>query len=93
MHFLRTGAYPAALTGISSEWLPEIPLDIWEQPLQYRPVKGKPVVYGLGPNGVEDEGLASHPRTLDRHTKGDLVSATFVNGCWRRSSQHPAVHG
>ena len=73
MHFLETGAYPAALTDISKEWLPEIPLDIWEQPLHYRLAKGKPVVYSLGPDGVDDEGRAFDPNRLDRDTLGDMV--------------------
>ena len=73
VHFLETGAYPAALTDISPKWLPEIPLDIWEQPLQYRLVDGKPVVYSLGPDGVDDEGRAFDPNKLDRNSKGDLV--------------------
>ena len=75
MHYLETGAYPAALSDISPEWLPEIPLDLWEQPLQYRLVDGEPVVYSLGPDGLDDAGRAFDPRTLTVNptVMGDLV--------------------
>jgi len=73
MHYLRHGHYPARLSDISREWLPAVPVDLWDQPIAYRLRDGHPVIYSLGPDGKDDGGRAADPINLTPATCGDLV--------------------
>jgi hypothetical protein len=73
MHYLQHGRYPARLSDISREWLPAIPVDLWDQPIAYRLRNSQPVIYSLGPDGKDDGGRAADPITLTPATRGDLV--------------------
>ena len=54
----KTGQYPATLSALVPHYLPMMPLDYSTGgPLQYKLVAGKPLLYGLGKNGVDDGGV------------------------------------
>ena len=54
----RTGNYPLTLTELVPHYLPTMPLDYSTGgPLQYKLVAGKPLLYGLGKDGVDDGGI------------------------------------
>jgi hypothetical protein len=73
MYYLEHGRYPIRLTAISHRWLPEVPRDLWDQPIAYRLKNGQPVIYSLGPDGKDDGGQPADPIDLSRTTRGDLV--------------------
>jgi uncharacterized membrane protein len=67
----RQAHYPAALSELTPGLLPEIPADrITGDPVKYKLIDGKPVVYSVGADRIDDGGRAPD--------KSDL-KATFVN--------------
>ncbi len=54
----RHGVYPASLVDLVPELLPEIPVDrITGDPVKYRLIDGKPVVYSVGADRIDDGGI------------------------------------
>jgi hypothetical protein len=59
------GGYPEALDALAPEYLPDVPLDPFtDDPMVYRRVGGGYVLYALGPNRLDDGGVAK--------TRGDM---------------------
>ena len=54
----KVGEYPATLADLVPHYLPTMPLDYSTGgPLRYKLVAGKPLLYGLGKDGVDDGGV------------------------------------
>jgi hypothetical protein len=72
---LEQGSYPKSLAEVSRRWLPKAPLDLWQQPPVYRLKAGRPLLYSLGPNGIDDDAQPLDPRLLYQTASppGDLV--------------------
>ena len=50
--------YPAALTELTPRWLPAVPLDrITGEPVKYRLIDGKPHVYSVGVDRIDNGGV------------------------------------
>ncbi len=63
--FRRTGKYPATLAELVPSTLPALPIDIWDgKPLKYRVVDGKPVLYTIGCDKVDNNGAATDDWTV-----------------------------
>jgi hypothetical protein len=57
-HRRRFGAYPAELTALVPRYLPAVPIDrISGEPVRYKLVEGRPLVYGVGMDGDDDGGV------------------------------------
>lgn len=84
MHRLTHGRYPAHLADISPRWLPSVSRDLWDQPVAYRLRNGRPVIYSLGPDGVDDGGRAINPTDLRPRDRGDLVFGRISSTRWPR---------
>jgi len=82
LYRLEHGHYPAQLREIEPERLPEIPLDIWDQPVAYRLRNGRPVIYSLAGDGVDDGGKAANPYTFIEHGTGDAVWGKLCASDW-----------
>ncbi|MFN3648182.1 MAG: hypothetical protein ACK47B_01275 [Armatimonadota bacterium] len=68
------GRYPRSMEELSGKWLPEAPVDAWERPLVYRLRNGRPLLYSLGPDGIDDGGRSLPPGGhLDDGARGDLA--------------------
>jgi hypothetical protein len=91
VHLYRAdhGAYPGRLAEIPVQWLPKVPLDLWQQPIAYRLIDGRPLIYSLGPDGVDDGGriLLSGDAAASAH--GDIVFNR--ESAQRRGSGAPAL--
>ena len=60
------GDYPAALGTLAPEFLPSVPVDVFNgQPLHYRRVPGGAVVYSVGPNLKDDGGVEDRESNKD----------------------------
>lgn len=81
---LEHGRYPAALREIERERLPKIPVDAWDQPIAYRLKNGRPVIYSLGRDGIDDGGRAADPATFIEHGTGDAVWGRLCSSDWPR---------
>jgi len=79
---LEHGRYPTNLREIEPKRLPEIPTDAWDQPIAYRIRNGRPVIYSVGRDGVDDGGKAVHPDTLIEHGMGDAVWGKLCSSDW-----------
>ena len=54
----KAGQYPATLADLVPHYLPTMPLDYSTGgPLRYKLIDGKPLLYGLGKDGVDDGGV------------------------------------
>ena len=73
IYALEHGRYPTRLSDVSKKWLPAIPVDLWDQPVVYRLKNGQPVIYSLGPDGMDDGGKPADPIGLTPSSRGDLV--------------------
>jgi hypothetical protein len=89
-HFQDHGQYPQRLSEVSRQWLPAVPTDLWEQPIAYRLKAGRPVIYSLGPDGVDDGGKPTAPIRLTAATHGDLVFGELVPSVRAASRQRTA---
>jgi hypothetical protein len=57
LYHRRHGKYPAALAELTPELLPAVPADrITGEPVKYRLIDGKPVVYSVGADRIDDGG-------------------------------------
>ncbi len=64
----RHGRYPQSLNELTPDLLPAIPADrITGQPVKYRLIDGKPVVYSVGADLVDDGGKAPDCSQLTGH--------------------------
>ncbi len=60
IHHRRTGIYPATLAELVPSILPALPIDIWDgKPLKYQLVDGKPVLYTIGCDKVDNNGAVT----------------------------------
>jgi hypothetical protein len=84
MHRFTHGRYPVQLNEIDQRWLPSAPLDLWDQPIRYRLQASRPVIYSLGPDGVDDGGRAINPVHLTPGSRGDLVFGKLSSTRWPR---------
>jgi hypothetical protein len=83
LHRLTTGRYPTHLSELSREVMPAVPGDSWQQPVVYHLKEGEPVIYSLGPDGRDDQGLAINPMRLDANSTGDVVFGKLSPAAWR----------
>jgi hypothetical protein len=86
IHHLERGAYPANLQELVPRLLPEIPHDVWDQPIAYQPRAGRPCVYSIGADGIDDSGRPVDPRKVILAAKGDLVFGKLCDTDWPASS-------
>lgn len=70
LYHRKFGKYPATLDELTPRFLPRIPADrVTGDPVKYRLIDGKPVVYSVGADRVDDGGAAPDPRKSKRpHT-------------------------
>jgi hypothetical protein len=77
LYHRRHGRHPDSLSDLTPELLPEVPADrITGDPVKYRLIEGKPVVYSVGADRVDDGGVG--PATKD-------LTGRFINyraGSW-----------
>jgi len=67
------GSWPEALDELVPEYLPAEPFDPFDaemRPFQYRPHGEPPILYSVGPNGVDDGGTPPRSRSRD---DGDIM--------------------
>lgn len=84
LFYVEHGRYPASLDEIERKYLPEVPVDVWDQPLRYRLRNGRPVIYSIGRDGIDDGGRAVDPNTLVEHGTGDAVWGKLCATDWPR---------
>jgi hypothetical protein len=84
VHRMDHNRFPKSLSEIPPSILPEVPVDVWDQPVHYRLKKGKPLVYSLGADGKDEGGKAVDPSTHIRSRGGDLVFGRLGNSHWVR---------
>ena len=54
---LQTGSWPTSLDQLVPHYLPAIPIDMFDgKPLKYRVIDGRPFLYSIGSNRVDDGG-------------------------------------
>ena len=82
LYCLRTGRYPHGLDELPKAWLPEIPQDVWNQPIAYRLANGKGVVYSWGPDQKDDGGRPVNPTAVLKGAHGDLVFGKLCDEDW-----------
>ena len=71
------GKYPSSLIELTPHLLPNIPADrITGNPVKYRVINGKPVVYSVGADRVDDGGKPPETKEL----KGRFIN--YVGGSW-----------
>ncbi len=75
----RAGRVPDSLTEMAPDLVPEVPLDQWDAPVQYRLKAGEPLVYSLGPDGDDDGGRPiSASEAREPGADGDRVFGHLV---------------
>ncbi len=58
LHKRRTGSYPGALADVGSMLLPRVPVDPFDgHPIKYRLIDGTPVLYSIGVDRKDDDGV------------------------------------
>ena len=68
------GRFPETLAQLTPTLLPHVPDDrITGDPVRYRLVNGRPLIYSLGPDGKDDGGHPADANRLTPTTRGDLV--------------------
>lgn len=61
IHHRRTGTYPESIDQLPVSLVPKLPIDIADgKPLRYRLVNGRPLLYSLGANLVDDGGVPNN---------------------------------
>ncbi len=75
LHRRRTGEYPRTLEALTPGLLPAVPIDGYSRtPVKYKLVDGRPVIYSVGNDGVDDDGMFKGAQPGYRHDKGhDLL--------------------
>jgi hypothetical protein len=75
----RTGYWPAQLADLVPDLLPAVPVDRFDgNPLRYRVVDGRPLVYSIGSDGKDDGGRA--PRDAAGHAQPQLAKFLDAQG-------------
>ncbi len=66
------GAYPASLNALVPSYLPRVPLDPFSDglPVRYRLKDGRPLLYSVGPDAIDDGGK---PRPLQKRGDGTII--------------------
>ena len=88
LYHRRHGRYPAMLAELTPDLLPSVPADrITGDPVRYRLVGGKPVVYSVGADRVDDGGRPAvagrPPKSLSNAAAmWDVSSADAPRGDW-----------
>lgn len=85
IHRFARGRYPKRLEEFDPRWLPSVPNDLWGRPIAYRLQSDGPLVYSLGPDGIDDDGRAVNPVRLSPGTRGDLVFGKLSSTRWPRA--------
>ncbi|MFN3648503.1 MAG: hypothetical protein ACK47B_02890 [Armatimonadota bacterium] len=68
------GYYPGSWEELRGKWLRGVPQDEWGRPLVYRLQHGRPLVYSLGPDGIDDGGRSVEvPWSPEASARGDIV--------------------
>ena len=80
------GKDPASLQAIPAEWWPQVPVDVWGQPVRCRLKEGRAVVYSIGPDGVDDGGRAVNPSSMINGGTGDLVFGKLCDEDWANAA-------
>jgi hypothetical protein len=83
LYHLTHHRYPKELGEIPRSMLPEIPVDVWGQPIHYRLKNGRPLVYSAGADGKDEGGKAVDPSTHIRGRGGDLVFGKLASSHWQ----------
>ena len=79
----RHGQYPAALTELVPELLPQIPADrITGDPVKYRLIDGKPIVYSVGADRIDDGGKRPDSDHALDPARWDVKPADAARGDW-----------
>lgn len=66
LHRRRTGEWPASLAELTPRLLPAVPLDRYDgQPLKYKLVEGRPLLYSVGVDRNDDGGRLPDAAQLD----------------------------
>jgi hypothetical protein len=82
-HYLEHGRYPQRLSDIDRKWLPVTPRDAWGQPVAYRLASdSRPLIYSVGPDGVDDAGRPVNLHRISRTMRGDLVFGRQSRRAW-----------
>lgn len=84
LYYLKRHQYPPSVDAVPREWLPELPRDVWDQPVAYRLVKGKPLVYSWGPDLTDNGGQAANPVGVLHDKHGDLLFGRLCSEDWER---------
>ena len=69
------GALPATLQALVPRYLPGVPVDIYDGgPMAYRVTPSGPLLYSVGPDAVDDDGVPQPIATrFEKSAKGDVV--------------------
>lgn len=79
LHRRRTGSYPATLDELTPALLPAVPMDRYTgKPMKYVLRDGRPLLYSVGVNTIDDGGVPGGDRTR-RNPDG---SETIPEGDW-----------
>ncbi len=77
------GNYPASLTDLVPQYLPQVPIDYSTgNALRYTLKDGQPLFYGLGKNGT-DEGGTYTPKDMNWPDPPDMVTDSVSTGTSR----------
>lgn len=96
MYKRRHGSYPASLEALAPQWLPEIPVDrITGDPIKYRLINGRPVVYSVGADRIDDGGKRPVVKpgsnsNQDTAAQWDVKPADAPSGDWVLYPPKPA---
>ncbi len=61
----RTGHYPTTLDALVPTLLPVLPLDLWDgKPLKYKIEDHRPLLYTIGSDLIDNDGVRSTDRSL-----------------------------
>jgi hypothetical protein len=79
LHRRRHGRDPAALSELTPHFLPAVPADrITGEPVKYRLVDGRPVVYSVGTDRQDDGGLPPRAMVYGRSIPQSPKAAQWV---------------
>ncbi len=79
------GAYPAALNALVPRYLPSVPPDRFDgRPIKYKQLDGKPLLYSIGVDRVDDGGVlpkgenrsGANNRAMDWYPSGEMEKLT-----------------
>jgi hypothetical protein len=79
---LQQGRNPTSVQELVPDLLPAVPLDVWEQPVVVRLRNGRPVIYSIARDGVDNGGKAAEPSTFIEKGNGDAVWGKLCASDW-----------